>query len=161
MNTFEEIYAENYGIMFRFAKKMIGDYDDVSDIIQEVFIDLFNRRNNGIEIRHPKSWLYRATLNKCIDNLRKQKRFQPIESMVDCGIDQDSAEKQEIRSAISSAMEKLKPREKMLAVLYSEGLSYKEITETTGIKLTSVGKMIARTLEKIEREFKNQGYELY
>ena len=79
MNTFEEIYAENRMTMFRVAKKMIGDCDDVSDIIQEVFIDLFNKLKNGNEIRHPKSWLYRATFNKCIDNVRKQKRFQHID----------------------------------------------------------------------------------
>ena len=160
MNAFEEIYAENSKTMFLVAKKMIGDRDDVSDIIQDVFMDLFNKLNNGNEIHHPKSWLYRATCNKCIDNLRKQKHIRSIESMEDCWIEQESAEKHEIRSAIKSAMEKLKPREKMLAVLYSEGLSYKEITEATGIKINSLGKMISRTLKKLELEFKNQGYEL-
>ena len=160
MNTFEEIYAENYRTMFRVAKKMIGDCDDVSDIIQEVFMDFFNKLNNGNEIRHPKSWLYRVTFNKCVDRVRKQKHFQSIESLEDCVIEQEATEQQEIKSAISSALSKLKPREKMLAILYSEGLSYKEITAATGIKTTSLGKMISRTLEKIEFEFKSKGYEL-
>ncbi len=124
MSTFEEIYAETHLTMFRVAKKMIGDCDDVPDIIQEVFIDLFKKLNNGSEIRHPKSWLYRATFNKCVDNLRKQKRFQNIESIEDCRIEQESLEKQEIKSAINSAISKLKPREKMLAILYSEGYIY-------------------------------------
>ena len=160
LNTFEEIYTGNSKILFRVAKKMVGDRDDVSDIVQEVFIDLFRKMNNGLDIRHVKSWLYRVTCNKCIDCIRKRKRFQPVESIEDYGIEQDSTGAQEIRSAIIKALAKLKPRERMLAVLYSEELSYKEIAEATGIKITSVGKMISRTLEKIELEYKNLGYEL-
>ena len=52
---------------------MVGDSDDVSDIVQEIFIDFFNKTNNGSLIQHPKSWLYRATINKCIDNQRNRK----------------------------------------------------------------------------------------
>jgi RNA polymerase sigma-70 factor (ECF subfamily) len=59
------------------------------------------------------------------------------------------------------ALVKLKPRDRMLAVLYSEGLSYKEMAEATGIRFASVGKLLSRTLEKIEMNFKDQGYELY
>lgn len=140
---------------------MIGDRDDVSDIIQEVFIDLYHKLNNGNEIIHPRSWLYRATINKCIDNLRKRKRSQNIESLDDCIIDQESVDKRDIKAAVNSVISKLKPREKMLAVLYSEGLSYKEMTEATGIKYTSIGKLLSRTLKILEREFKNQGYDLY
>ncbi len=48
----------------------------------------------------------------------------------------------------------------MLAVLYSEGLSYKELAQATGINLSSVGKMLSRTLKKLGEELKDQGYEL-
>ena len=49
--------------MYRVAIRMVGDSEDVSDIIQEIFIDFFNKTNNGINIQHPKSWLFRATIN--------------------------------------------------------------------------------------------------
>ncbi len=140
---------------------MVGDSDDVSDIVQEVFIYLFDKLKNGNVIHHPKSWLYRATFNKCVDNLRTQKRFQNIESLGDDNIEDDQLEKREIKSAINFAISKLKPQEKILAVLYSEGLSYKEIAEASGIKFSSIGKMLSRTLKKLEKEFKNQQYELY
>jgi len=81
LNTFEEIYAENYKTMFRVATRMIGDKEDVSDIIQEIFIDFFNKTNNGNLIQYPKSWLYRATINKCLDNKRNRKRFQNLDSV--------------------------------------------------------------------------------
>jgi RNA polymerase sigma-70 factor (ECF subfamily) len=140
---------------------MIADGDDVSDILQDVFIDLFGKLNNGNEIRYPKSWLIKATCNKCIDKLRKRRLLQGIESAGYCTVEPESLEKQELKEAVKTALIKLKPRDRMLAVLYSEGFSYKEIAEASGIRFSSVGKLLSRTLEKIAKDFKNKGYEMY
>jgi len=147
--------------MFRIAKKMVGNGDVASDIVQDVFIYLFDKLNTGSVILHLNSWLYRATINKCIDDLRKQKRFQTIESLKDAKTEEETANNQETAAIINRALSKLKPKEKSTVVLYSEGLSYKEIAETTGIKLSSIGKTLQRTLEKLEKELKDQHYELY
>jgi RNA polymerase sigma-70 factor (ECF subfamily) len=147
--------------MFRVAKKMMGNQDGVSDIVQDVFIDFYNRLTGGNEIRHPQSWLYRVTCNKCIDSLRKQKKFERMEVVGDAFIEPETGNSEDIKEAMNLALGKLSPREKILAVLYSEGLSYREIAEATGIKPASVGKLLSRTLLKIEKEFKDHGYELY
>ena len=161
MNTFEEIYTENYKTMYRVATRMVGDTEDVSDIIQEIFIDFFNKTSNGNIIHHPKSWLFRATINKCIDNQRSRKRFQNLDSLSEYKSEIGIVENQEMKDAISLAISKLNPQEKILATVYSEGLSYKEIAEVTGIKFSSIGKMLSRTLKKMEKELKNQRYDLY
>jgi RNA polymerase sigma factor (sigma-70 family) len=161
LNTFEEIYTENYKTMFRVATRMVGDKEDASDIIQEIFIDFFNKTNNGNTISYPKSWLYRATINKCIDNKRTKKRFQDIESVSGFNYESETAENQETKNAISLAISKLKPQEKILINVYSEGLSYKEIAEVTGINFSSIGKMLSRILKKMGKELKKQRYDLY
>jgi len=147
--------------MYRVASRMVGYSEDVSDIIQEIFIDFFNKTNNGNIIHHPKSWLFRATINKCIDNQRNRKRFQNLESLDEYKSEPGIVENQEMKDAITLAVSKLKPQEKILATVYSEGLSYKEIAEVTGIKFSSIGKMLSRTLKKMGKELKNQRYELY
>lgn len=161
MSAFEEIYTENYKTMYRVATRMVGDCEDVSDIIQEIFIDFFNKTNNGIIIQHPKSWLFRATINKCIDNRRNRKRFQNLDSLDEYKSEAGIVENQEMKDAISHAISKLNSQEKILATFYSEGLSYKEIAEVTGIKFSSIGKTLSRTLKKMEKELKNQRYDLY
>lgn len=161
MNSFEKILDQNYNTMFRVAKKMVNDYDAGSDIVQEVFISLYNNLNNGNHILHPQSWLYRATSNKCIDYLKKQKRFLGIESIKDTKAEDEQIERTETNDLIHLAISKLKPRERMLAVFYSEGLSYKEMAKATGIRFSSIGKMLSRTLKKLEKELKKQNYELY
>lgn len=161
LSPFEELYNENYEAMFRAANKMVGDSDEASDIVQEVFINLFDQLKNGNIIHHPKSLLYRITFNKCVNYLRRQKRYQNIESLRGWETEDEILEKQELKAAINLAISKLKSREKMLAVLYSEGLSYKEIADASGIKFSSIGKMLSRTLKKLERELKNQAYEMH
>jgi RNA polymerase sigma factor (sigma-70 family) len=161
LNTFEDIYTENYKAMHRVAIKMVGNIDDVPDIVQEIFIDFFNKTTNGSIIHNPKSWLYKATINKCIDKLRKRVKFQPLDSLTSIKSEEVTIECQELKAAMGLAISKLKPQEKVLAVFYSEGLSYKELAEVTGIKYSSIGKVISRTLRKIEKELRNQHYELY
>ncbi len=147
--------------MYRVASRMVSNSEDVSDIIQEIFIDFFNKTNNGNIIHHPKSWLFRATLNKCIDNQRSRKRFQNLNSLTDYKSETGIVENQEMKDAISHAISKLNPQEKILATVYSEGFSYKEIAEVTGLKFSSIGKMLSRTLKKMEKELNNQRYDLY
>jgi len=147
--------------MIDVAKKMVGDSDDVPDIVQEVFIYLFDKLNNGHVIHNPKSWLYRTTYNKCVDYFRQQKRIQNIESRHEKLKEDELLDKQEAKSIINIALSKLNPKERIIAVLYSEGLTYKEISDASGIKFSSVGKTLSRTLKKLEIELKNQKYELY
>jgi RNA polymerase sigma-70 factor, ECF subfamily len=164
LSTFKEIYIENYTRMFGIAIKMVGDDNTASDIVQEVFIYLFDKLNNGHVILHLNTWLYRATINKSIDCLRNQKRFQTLESLKDSKITTSYEHviyKNETTTAINNAISKLKPREKSLIILYSEGLSYKDIAFATGIKFTSIGKMLSRTLEKLKNELKKENYELF
>ena len=146
--------------MYGTARKMIGDTDDVDDIVQEVFLQFFNNLRNGMVIMHPKSWLYKVTLNKSVDHIRRRKRFLNLGEAKEKASVENPAEEMHYK-AIHAAVQKLKPRERMLVVLYSEDLSYREIADASGIKFTSVGKMLSRTLKKLEKEMKNQGYEMY
>lgn len=160
METFEKIYNDNYEAMFRVARKMVYDADVVSDIVQEVFIYFFDKVNRGEKVRYPKSWLYRATYNKCVDYWREKKRFENID-LIEVNVIEEDDNNSAAKAALNQVLDKLKPDERFLVVLYSEGLSYKEMAEVTEIKFTSVGKTLSRILKKIEIELKCQCDELY
>ena len=147
--------------MHRVAFKMIGDKEGASDIVQEVFIDCFQRLRNGLVFDNAKSWLYKVTYIKCMDHFRKQKRLHEIKLMEDIEIEDKQNDKHEMKTVIIQALSKLNPQEKVLAVLYSEGFSYKEMASATGIKFSSIGKTLSRTLIKLEQELKKHRYEMY
>ncbi len=161
MGKIEEIYNENYKTMLGVAHKMLGNGYDATDIIHDVFIVFFEKCNEGIVIQYPKSWLCRVTLNKCVDKLRKSKKYKDLEHVHEKAEETDYADIRERKTIVGLALSKLKVKEKELAVLYSEGLSYKEIAEVTGIKPSSIGKVLSRTLRKLENELKKIGYEMY
>jgi RNA polymerase sigma-70 factor (ECF subfamily) len=141
---------------------MMGNSDGIADIIQDVFVDLYTSLNNGILIQNAESWLYRVTCNKCVDSIRKHKRRERFDiNNNPTTYVSDINNVTELKNIMDYTLNKLKPKEKMLAVLYSEGLSYKEISAVTGLNLSSIGTMLSRTLLKIKEELKDQNYEMY
>ena len=147
--------------MFSFAKKMMNDSDVACDIVQDVFVSYYEKIQKGYVVEFPRSWLFRTVINKCIDYSAARKSFvrlddlPPGEDMCD---DVPSDHKQP-EVIVRNAIRQLKSREEVqLVLLYSEGCSYKEISEITGIKLTSVGKTLSRTLKKLKEILKKMDY---
>lgn len=147
--------------MYSVALKMIDDEDAVSDIVQDIFISYYKNSQNGHEIKQPKGWLIKATINKCIDYSKYRKRYTRIESL-EPALTRDVADEKTLdKELVKLALSKLKPREKTLALLYGEGMSYREISEISGIRFSSVGKMLSRTLKRLNEILKSLNYEMY
>ena len=161
MKQFDQIYNDNYRLIFNVVQKMVPDRDDASDLVQEVFINLYQSLEKAAVIEYPRSWLYKVTVNKCIDFSRKQHRHEKIELFSNLKDEDNSLEIDEKQTIVRIALTKLKKDESVLAILYSEGLSYKEIAEITGIRFSSVGKTLSRTLMKLGNELKKFEYDLY
>jgi RNA polymerase sigma-70 factor, ECF subfamily len=159
LETFEHLYKQNYPTLHRIAQKMLC-HDTANDIVQDVFIDFYEKLQNGGIVSYPKSYLYRSTLNKCIDHQRKNKKFAG--DTIPEGIQNSlqDYEKQETRQCIGKCLARLDTKDREITVLYSEGLSYKEISEATEIPFNSIGKTLSRALKKLEKELKIKGYEL-
>ena len=149
--------------MFSIARKMVNDKDTACDIVQEVFVYYFEKTQIGHAVEYPRSWLLRATINKCIDYIACQKEFVQLDNIPQENAQQeDTIDKQQLEMIVRNALGQLKSQDEMqLVILYSEGYSYKEIAEITGIKFSSIGKTLSRTLKKLKEILKNSGYEMY
>lgn len=140
---------------------MVSDTEDVSDLVQEVFINLYQSIGKGIVIEHPRSWLYKVTINKCIDFVKKRHKHEKIELFSQIKDEDNPLDSDEKQTIVRLALTRLTKDESLLAILYSEGLSYKEMADITGIRYTSVGKTLSRVLTKLGNELKKMKYELY
>ncbi len=148
-------------MMYRVAVKMIGDADAVRDIVQEVFVCLYEKENYSDSIKNYSAWLYKATYFKSIDYLRANERFSKLHEAENKTCDEVSYDLQEVNTIIREALNKLEPKIRFLVILYSEGLSYKEMAEVTEIHFASIGKTLSRALKKLEKELKVEYYELF
>jgi RNA polymerase sigma factor (sigma-70 family) len=140
---------------------MTCNADDASDIVQETFIALYQSFQKNVRIDYPRSWLYKVAVNKSINYLKQQSKADNIELVNNITTEENYFEINEQQKIVQYALNKLKPDEKILAVLYSEGMSYKEMAEMSGIKFTSIGKTLSRTLAKLGDELKKLNYEMY
>lgn len=163
MSSFEAIYHRYYRPLFAIANKVIGDKDEIQDILQEVFASYFtNTEIKKQTISQPYSWLVRATLNKCIDQVSRAKKQVTLEVISDMGKPDEKDIDRETRQIIlRKAIKKLSKQEMKIVLLYSNSFSYKEIAEVTGINYASVGKKLSRTLQKLKLILKQMDYEMY
>lgn len=61
----------------------------VQDIVQDTFLKFYLQLQNGKEIKHPKSWLYKVANNLLIDNYRKKKNAEMPENLNDVVVEED------------------------------------------------------------------------
>lgn len=69
-----EDYMEIYQNYFRFARKVsydvLGDYDLSGDIVQEVFVEMFEKKDS-LDAEKIKYWIVLNVNRRAIDMLRK------------------------------------------------------------------------------------------
>jgi RNA polymerase sigma-70 factor (ECF subfamily) len=133
---------------------MTGDSDAASDIVQETFLRLFKCMSDGVDIRNPKAWLFRVAANLCCSRCRRIDRSERVrrESQTEMHVvssPEDGLIRREQLAQVQVAIEELTTRERLLVMLYQENLSYAEIAQVTGIRVTSVGKLLSRAIGRL------------
>ncbi|QZE15780.1 sigma-70 family RNA polymerase sigma factor [Halosquirtibacter laminarini] len=161
MKNFNDIYNQNYRKIYGVACNMLHDSDDARDVIQDIFIYLHKVLKKGKIIEKPPNWLMRVTINRCIDLLNNRKKFCTEEHIPIVVTEEKILEKKQDREILKEALKQLNPKERALATLYGEGASYKEMAEITGIKFTSIGGTLSRTLKKLNEILKTLHYDLH
>ena len=76
--TFEEIYFEHHKLVYNLALQYVQNIQDAEEITQDVFIQLHTSLHKFQEKSALKTWIYRITINKCLDFIKhknSQKRF--------------------------------------------------------------------------------------
>jgi RNA polymerase sigma factor, sigma-70 family len=136
----------------------MGNRDDVDDIAQEVFIRVYRSLSKFKFDASFFSWLYRITMNLCIDEIRKRKirRVLSLDYLTEDNLEKnrkskdytmasDSVLTEEKRQVIQSALQRLTPEHREVLVLREyQDLSYNEIAETLGLRLEAVKSRIFR-----------------
>lgn len=165
MEQFNELYKLHFTPIFRMVSKFPVSRSEAEDIVQEVFIKLYIHYQSGFTVQYPKTWLYKVASNICINAVSRRKETVNIEKMneMDMGVCEGidlKIEDKEYSKIIHKALSSLKKQEKLIVILYSEGLSYKEIAEISGVRFSSVSKSLSRALDKLKPLLKNRYYEM-
>ena len=166
--AFELLVRRHQRTVYALLYRLAPDWNDLSDLSQEVFIRMW--RNIG-RLKNPKafrSWVTQIATHLFYDELRKRPRQLPVLSMDepietedgDTGTrdipDRSAApdelcQRRELASHVQSAMSQL-PEQFRTAIVLRElqGLSYEEIATLTNSELGTVKSRIARARNKVQ-----------
>ena len=134
----------------------LSNTDGVDDIAQEVFITVYRHLKSFRFESQFTTWLYRITINKCKDHLRKKNIrsiFLPLkdEEPVFESINEDTDIKHIVRNAIATLPDKLRIP---LVLKDLEGFSYQEIADTMECEIGTVKSRIFRAREALKKILK-------
>ena len=126
----------------------------VDDIAQEVFITVYRNLKFFRFESQFTTWLYRITVNRCKDYLRKmnvRKIFSPIEEGSEITEFDTPAENNDVSRIVMDAISKLPVKLRMPLILKDiEGFSYQEISETLKCEMGTVKSRIFRGRERLK-----------
>lgn len=151
--------------MYAVALRICGNREDAQDCLQEAMLRVY-RSISGFKGQSSfGTWVYRITMNTCLDELRRKKNRQntSLDSLLDQGWSpsdvSNSPEKHalqsEARKCLHNAIREL-PEDMRSAIILRDihGLPYDEIAKVLDINVGTIKSRISRGREKLREKLK-------
>ena len=161
---FSKVYMSFYPKLVRFATVFVVDEDDAENIIQDLFLGLWERKDSLNCIENMNAYMYKLAKNKCLDHLKhkmvkdrfiadtqslyEQEHSFKMQSLECFDIEQTSEER--VEKIVSRAIDLLPPKCREIFVLSRyDGLKYKEISDRLNISVNTVETQMCIALKKL------------
>lgn len=156
------IYRRYFGVLFNYGKKISIDHELIKDCIQELFIKIWNNRENLSETTSIKYYLFTSLKHKLMDSLKS--------AYVKHAADQDALDEDMInlipalpesddemitlqRERVLHALNKLSThQQRLLQMKFYKNLSNKEIADELGITMQSVYNAVFKALRSLKKQ---------
>ena len=168
--AFKNIVETWQDLVYNTAIGILQNAEDAEDVTQETFMQAFESVASFKGESKFSTWLYRITVSKAMDHIRKKKRKkrfafiqslygkndQPVIDPPDFFHPGVSMENKENAAVLFKAMEQLPPNQKTAFVLNKvEGLSYVEIGEVMKITDSAVDALLHRAKANLKKILKD------
>ena len=161
MAAFEALFRGYQKLVFKTAYLITGNRDRAQDVLQEVFIAVWNsRRSYDPNKGKLTTWLHRITVNQCSKgNTRTDPAIVPLENTEIDALGTGGSRPDDILVSkleyekLLKAMDTLDTKHRSVLVLrYFNDLSYQEIAESLGIPLGTVKSRINHSLHCLKEQ---------
>lgn len=145
--------------LLRFATHFLRNEDDARDVVQDVFLKLWQKREELNKIDNIEAFTIKMTRNKCLDVLRSGKtvafdadtsrQLKEVTVDVHSKIEHNEAAGQ-IKQLISQLPEL---QQKVIQLRDIEQMEYEEIAEVTGLQINAIRVNLSRARKKVRDEY--------
>lgn len=163
--AFNALMAAHEKRMYAVALRMFGNREDAQDCLQEAMLRIYRSIGNFKGQSSFATWVYRITMNSCLDELRRKKNKQStsLDGLLDQGwapmdegeTPEKHAMRTELRRELKRAIREL-PEDMRSAVILRDvqGFSYEEIAQVLNVHVGTVKSRISRAREKLRGKLK-------
>ena len=149
--------------LYRFAYKMLGDQEEAQDVVQEVFIKVWNKREDMDKLENMEAWCMRITRNLALDKLKSNRRklTDQIDDRFEISQGDNltpyrSTEMDDTMRNIGKFIALLPEKQKQIIQLRDvEGYSYKEIGDILELDMNQVKVNLFRARQAVKENFLN------
>lgn len=155
--TTEEFKSEVLPVknkLYRFALRLMGDTEEAQDIVQEIFLRLWSKRETLKEYRNIEAFAMTMTRNLCLDKLKSPANRKTIldesNEMADNKTPYTMTETTDMMKVVREVMDTLPEQQRMVIHLRDvEECDFDEIAEITGLSLNNLRVILSRARKKI------------
>lgn len=158
-SLFETLFRAHYNALANYAFSIVKNQQDAEDVVQEVFIRLWQTKPAALGTDQAKFYLLAATKNGCISLLRKQAgkfMVEPDGLQVAAAEDEPAGGVIDLSAVVDKALAALPPQCLAIFKLSRFGkLTYQQIADELGISVKTVENQMGKAL-RIMRTFAKQ-----
>lgn len=153
---FEHLYMLYFNELYRFAYHYIMS-DDAEDIVQEVFLKIYNNPSLLSETLNYRAYMYKMVKNSCIDYLKhihvqNHHQDQIVDSLLNM-MDYDEESDVELNRKIANCLSSLPDKQRIIIELRLEGKDYNEISKILNISVGTVNTHVNRAYKFIKNNY--------
>lgn len=165
--AFAELYTLNVDAMLDYGLHFTPIRDQVKDVVQDVFVSIYNKRDKIVDVENVRLYLFVALKNGLFSLFNKDKRYYQIDTMEPVFTLEDSAEETymgfereaEQQRQIRQMLSLLSPRQReVIYYRFTEGMSFDEICVLMQMNTQSVRNLLHRSITKIRETYKEVNF---
>jgi RNA polymerase sigma factor (sigma-70 family) len=160
--SFELIYRNEFNFLVNYGKTITPDEQTIGDCIQELFIELWNRRETIGLTDNIRSYLLVSFRRKLIKNMKDTYADFADEYITDKEVSNEekliyTEEQNEKHSILNQSMNELSKKQKEIIHLkFFQNLDYEDIAKIMEINYQSCRNLVSGALKKLEENVKSQ-----
>lgn len=149
---FSKYFHTHYRPLCLHALHFLGNTEEAEDVVQEIFMKLWDKREQLATIKTVKAYLYKAVRNNCLTRIRDAKPTTSLEMVAPDQLlsDEEVEERSEMEARIWKMIDELPERRRHIFLMAKrDGLSYKEIAAQTGLTVKTIENHVFRAMQSL------------
>lgn len=158
--AFETLFRAYYPFLCMYATQLLKDPSAAEEIVQELFVRLWEKRKDINIETSVKNYLFRAVKNHCLNHVRhskiKDEYFRIIQSEQNIFSEEDFESQTELMQKIDESIASLpEKRREIFRLSRQEGLKYKEIAAKLNVSIKTVETQMGFAIKSLREMLKD------